>query len=53
MKKCPFFVRIQHYDMEKPIFIDLPKCQCYSLLSKLPMKIKKSEIFAVNNDPLK
>ena len=35
------------------IFFDLPKCKCYSLLSNLAVEIKRSEIFAVNNDAQK
>ena len=35
------------------IFSDLPKCKCYSLLSKLAVEIKRSKIFGVNNDAQK
>ena len=39
--------------MVKQVFIDLQKLKCYSLWSKLSIKIKKSEYFAVNYALLK
>ena len=39
-----------HYHLVKEIFINLQKFKYYSLLAKLPVKIKRSEIFAVKID---
>ena len=36
--------------MVKENFIDLQKLKCYSLRSKLSVKIKRSEYFAINYD---
>ena len=35
---------------EKQIFIYLRKFKCYSLLSKLLIKIKRSDFFTINNN---
>ena len=44
------FAKIQYFHMLKQIFIDLQKFKYYSLMTRLAVKIKKSEILTANND---
>lgn len=49
-RKRPFFPRIQCYQMEIQISIDLQKFKCYSLLFEACVKTKRSDFFAGSNE---
>ena len=53
LRTCPFYARIKYHHIFKVIFFWYGKLKCHSLLSKLPVKIERSEFFGVDNDTQK